>query len=311
LVGTEPHKGLIRRPDNVMHVLTLFCYAGPWYVWLAYSLFILFTFAAIKAINQTLHRLFDTGEVHEITDSTAADGSLNTTTAAAIALADLGYESISGGFELRPIRPEPKQQRSPPSPIVAPPPRTVRTSSTPPSEERESRGIRSRRGGGRGLVREDSSHFDLKVDVHTSRQELAAASSVEPDPHERGIEGTAVDKAGKQPENDRSDECEEECHSGDVVIVVEEGSSSRNNGQRHTAHAQTVLEEAESPCRINGGGSNAYDVSFSTNSSSQQIACNTATATASSSQITMPGFRRADRYVPGTWYFYRCLLQFD
>jgi hypothetical protein len=269
---------------------------GPWYVWLAYSLFILFVFAAIKAINQTLHRLFDSGEVHEITDSSAADGSLNTTAAAAIALADLGYESISGGFELRPIRPEPKQL-SPPSPILAPPPRTVR-SSTPPSEERESRGLRSRRGGGgaRGLVREDSSHFDLKVDVHTSRQELTAAASEEPVRHEGSVEVNAGEQL-KQPEINR-DECED-CISGDVVIVVEEGSDT-NNGQRHTAHAQTVLEEAESPCRVSGGGgggSNAYDVSFSTNSSSQQIGCNTATATASSSQITMPGFRRTDRYL--------------
>jgi hypothetical protein len=59
-----------------------------------------------------------------------------------------------------------------------------------------------------------------------------------------------------------------------------------------------VLEEVESPGRRSGGGGQhnsaaaAYDASFSTNSSSQQIG-NTTTTT--SSQLTMPGFRRADR----------------
>jgi hypothetical protein len=63
-----------------------------------------------------------------------------------------------------------------------------------------------------------------------------------------------------------------------------------------------VLEEVESPGRRSGGGQQhsaaaAYDASFSTNSSSQQIG-NTTTTT--SSQLTMPGFRRADRCGTGS-----------
>jgi hypothetical protein len=74
--------------------------------------------------------------------------------------------------------------------------------------------------------------------------------------------------------------------------VVEEGGAT--GGQRHTAQAQTVLEEVESPSGGRGGNAAAaYDASFSTNSSSQQIGNTTATTT--SSQLTMPGFRRTDR----------------
>ena len=292
-------------------VLITYC-AGPWYVWLAYSLFILLVFAAIKTINQTLHHLFDTGEVHEVTDTAmaATDGSRNNTTGAII-LAELGYESLSGGFELRPMRSSAeqpsKQQQSPPSPIL-PPLRALRTPPSPPGEAgtRDSSGsVRNRLAGGtRGLVREDSSRFDLKVDVHASKQQLAADGHQQ----EEGMVDSGEEEGGQQlqQQQDRPscDDSQSGGGVGNVVIVVGEGMMTGSaSGPRHTAHAQTVLEEeAESPCRMRGGGHNnsgssAYDhhASFSTNSSSQQIACNTTATTTTSSQLTMPGFRRTER----------------
>jgi hypothetical protein len=148
--------------------------------------------------------LIDTGEVHEVTTTTNV-------AATAHHHADYGYESIggAGGIELHTIRPEPKT----PSPMLSLP--RLRSPPTPPeTTEPRSGGIRNRRSAApRGLVREDSSRFDLKVDVHASTQQLAADEEQQEEQH-----------AQEQQQDGRK-------NGGDVVIVVEEGAGSQQ--QRH------------------------------------------------------------------------------
>jgi hypothetical protein len=212
----DPHNRIL---TNTLHLylwlalfclpfsIHLFCPAGPWTVWLAYSLFILVVFAAIKTTNRTLHRLFDTGEVHEVTTTTNV-------AATAHHHADYGYESIggAGGIELHTIRPEPKT----PSPMLSLP--RLRSPPTPPETEPRSGGIRNRRSAApRGLVREDSSRFDLKVDVHASTQQLAADQEQLEEQHGQEQQQDSRKNGGSS--------------GGDVVIVVEEGAGGQQ--QRH------------------------------------------------------------------------------